>query len=237
MRPTARRYRGPLQVLVMAKAPVPGRVKTRLSPPLSGPEAAAVAEAALADTLDSVLTCHADSKVLALEGQPGLWLPSGIDVIPQRGEGLGQRLANAWADTRHRTSGWGLQLGMDTPQVTSGELDALLSKLVRTQPGAARTALLGLALDGGWWVIGLPGSDPHRVFGGLPTSTPDAGEAQRRRLEALRLDVTSAPTRCDIDTIDDLRGVAAQFPWTRTAVVAGEVVGWERMAAGRSQVA
>jgi len=221
--------------MVMAKAPVPGLVKTRLSPPLSRSEAAAVAEAALADTLDSVLACHADYKVLALDGQAGSWLPSGIDVIPQRGEGLSQRLANAWVDTRSRTSGWGLQLGMDTPQVTSGDLDALLSRLARTQPGSGRTAVLGLARDGGWWVIGLPGSDPQRVFGGLPISTPDAGEAQLRRLEALGLDVAFAPTRCDIDTVDDLRAVAAECPWTRTAVVAGEVMGSDRMVIGRSQ--
>src|SRR5690606_23084798 len=64
-------------LLVMAKAPVAGRVKTRLVPPLSAAEAAAVAEAALADTLEAVAACGAERRVLALDGEPGPWLPEG----------------------------------------------------------------------------------------------------------------------------------------------------------------
>jgi glycosyltransferase A (GT-A) superfamily protein (DUF2064 family) len=207
---------GLLHMLVMAKAPVPGKVKTRLCPPCSPQEAAAVAEAALADTLDAVAGCGADVKIVALDGLPGPWLPPGLRVIDQRGAGLAERLANAWADTRPWSGGCGIQIGMDTPQVTAGELDGLLGMMEGRQPGA----LLGLARDGGWWVIGLPGTDPRSVFAGLPMSTSHTGAAQADRLRHLGLSVTEAPIRSDIDTFDDLLEVAAGLPGSRTAAVA-----------------
>jgi glycosyltransferase A (GT-A) superfamily protein (DUF2064 family) len=209
----------PLHVLVMAKAPVPGKVKTRLCPPCSPHEAAAVAEAALADTLGAVVRCGAEVKVVALDGPPGPWLPPGLRVIDQRGAGLAERLANAWADTRPWSGGCGIQIGMDTPQVTAAELDGLLGTMEGRQPGA----LLGRARDGGWWVIGLPGTDPQSVFGGLPMSTSRTGAAQADRLRHLGLSVIEAPIRTDIDTFEDLVEVAAGLPGSRTAAVAAGI--------------
>ena len=80
-------------VLVVAKAPVPGRVKTRLTPALTPLQAAQVAAASLADTLASVAGCGATRRTLALDGPPGDWIPPGFTVIPQRGESLNERLA------------------------------------------------------------------------------------------------------------------------------------------------
>jgi len=196
----------------MAKAPVPGRVKTRLCPPLSAVEAAAVAEAALADTLTAVSGCGADHKVVALDGVRGEWLPEGIRVVPQHGRGLDQRLAHAWAATAPLTGGWGVQIGMDTPQVTSAELDALLEVVV-SQP---RAAVLGPATDGGWWTIGLRGTDPRRVFTGVPMSSACTGAVQVARLHALGLQVRTVHTHRDIDTFADLAAVAAAIPDSRT---------------------
>ena len=68
-------------VLVMAKAPVPGRVKTRLCPPCTPDEAAAITEAALADTLAAVARCGAGRRIIALDGAPGPWLPARFEVI------------------------------------------------------------------------------------------------------------------------------------------------------------
>ncbi|HEX3542182.1 MAG TPA: DUF2064 domain-containing protein, partial [Acidimicrobiales bacterium] len=162
-------------VLVMAKAPVAGKVKTRLCPPYTLEQAAQVAEAALADTLAAVAGCGAPRRILALAGEPGPWLPPGFEVIAQRGTSLAERLAHAWSDA----GGPGLQIGMDTPQVQPAELDRLLAEVA---PGRA---VLGAANDGGWWVIGLAGVDPAAVFAGVPMSTSVTGELQRRRLEAL----------------------------------------------------
>src|SRR5204862_7452342 len=80
-------------LVVMAKEPLPGRVKTRLCPPLQPEQAAALAEAALADTLAAVAWTPARRRVLVLDGSPGPWLRPGFEVIEQRGDGLAERLA------------------------------------------------------------------------------------------------------------------------------------------------
>ena len=80
--------RTPVTLLVIAKEPVPGRVKTRLTPPCTPQEAAA-----LADTLHTVLKAPARRRVLALDGTPGPWLPPGYDVVAQSSGGLDERIA------------------------------------------------------------------------------------------------------------------------------------------------
>lgn len=197
---------------MVAKAPVPGRVKTRLCPPLDPAEAARVAEAALADTLDAVARCGADRRILALDGRPGPWLPPGFEVVPQVRGPLGVRLAAAW---RH-AGGPGLQLGMDTPQVTPSLLDDALGRL--TDDGA----LLGPAEDGGWWALGL-GHWRRGVFDGVPMSTAHTGARQAERLRSLGLTVTPLPVLRDLDTAADAVAVAEAAPGSRTAAVVGSL--------------
>jgi rSAM/selenodomain-associated transferase 1 len=202
----------PDHVLVVAKAPVPGRVKTRLCPPCTPSEAAEVAEAALADTLDAVAACGAGRRVLALDGEPGDWLPPGFEVVRQAGDSLAERLAHAW----EWAGGPGVQIGMDTPQVTPGLLDGALASL----DGAP--AALGHAADGGWWAIGL--RQPHPLaFHRLVMSTARTGGDQHARLRALGLDVALLPTLVDLDTVDDLPAIVDAAPNTRTAAVAGRL--------------
>jgi len=203
---------GRRHVLVMAKAPVEGRVKTRLCPPCTPAEAAVVAEAALSDTLEAVARCRADRRIIALDGEPGPWLPPTFEVLPQRGGRFDERLANAWADA----GGDGIQIGMDTPHVGPGVLDGLLDGL----DGPGRPAVLGHASDGGWWVIGLAGADPFAVFRGIPVSTPITGQEQERRLRACGFRVVAGPVMQDIDTWADLEEVTELAPGTRTAGVA-----------------
>jgi len=200
--------------LVMAKAPVAGRVKTRLCPPLSPDEAAAVAEAALADTLDAVSCCGADRLVVALEGVPGPWLPAGFEVVAQRGRGLDERLAAAW----HDSGGPGVQVGMDTPQLQAADLDDALALL------DGHDAALGPAEDGGWWALALRQPGPA-CFLGVPMSTGTTGRAQHQRLVELGLSVAALPTLRDIDDAGDLAAVAAAHPHLRTSITAGRLLG------------
>lgn len=197
----------PMTLLVMAKAPVPGRAKTRLCPPCSPEEAAAIAEAALADTLDAVARCGADRRVVALEGTAGEWLPSGFEVVVQRGRTFTDRLAAAWSEM----DGPCLQIGMDTPQVTPALLDGGLDTLVERAEAA-----LGLATDGGWWALGLR-RPLSSVFAGVPMSTDRTGEAQIAALRAKGLEPHMLPSLRDIDTIEDAVAVAAEIPQSRTA--------------------
>jgi uncharacterized protein len=181
----------------MAKAPVAGRVKTRLCPPCTPAEAAQIAEAALADTLDAVGRCRADRRVIALDGAPGPWLPPGFVVVPQCTGPFDVRLTAAWAAAGGPT----VQIGMDTPQVTPAVLDGALATL------DVGTAALGLAADGGWWAMALRRPDA-RTFAGIPMSTARTGLDQLARLRSLGHDVALLPTLVDLDRIDDLEAVS-----------------------------
>lgn len=195
-------------LLVMAKEPVPGRVKTRLCPPLSAEQAAAVAAAAIADTLHAASGCRRVGRVVvALDGAPGGWLDTGaVEVVAQRGATFNQRLAAAWAAVDGPT----LQIGMDTPQLTSTLLDRC------AEITAASDAALGLACDGGWWALGMRRPDPG-VFAGVPMSTADTGRLQAAALRHRGLRVTPLPTLRDVDDIDAALAVAAAVPTTRFA--------------------
>jgi uncharacterized protein len=198
-------------LLVIAKAPVPGRVKTRLCPPCTPAEAAALATAALGDTLAAVARARRPRRrVLVLEGAPGPWLPRGFEVLPQRGEGLAARLAAAFADA----GGPAFLVGMDTPQVTPALLDAGLAALDRAD------AALGEALDGGFWGIGLRRPDA-RVFRDVPMSVGSTAAVQRARLAELGLRTVALPPLRDVDTIADARIVAAEAPHSRFAAALG----------------
>ncbi|WP_055541075.1 TIGR04282 family arsenosugar biosynthesis glycosyltransferase, partial [Streptomyces neyagawaensis] len=181
-------------LLVIAKEPRPGRVKTRLCPPFTPAEAAALAEAALADTLDAVAATPADRRVLVLDGEPGPWLPPGFDVVPQRGGGLDERLAAAFAGC----DGPALLVGMDTPQLTPELMTVDL---------AGCDAYFGPAEDGGFWALGLAAPDPE-LLRGVPMSTSVTGAVQRARLTAAGLRVRDLPALRDVDTADDAEAVA-----------------------------
>src|SRR5262249_62410375 len=98
----ARHERGPRRMsvvtwMVLAKARVPGRVKTRCCPPCTPEQAAVLAEAALADTLATVAATPVDRRLLVLDGEAGPWLPAGIDVGAQARGGLDGRRTAAFA--------------------------------------------------------------------------------------------------------------------------------------------
>ncbi len=193
-------------VLVIAKAPVPGRVKTRLCPPCTHDEAALLARAALQDTLAAAGAAGATRRVLVLDGVPGPWLPAGWEVVAQRGHGLAERLAAAFADAGAPA----FLVGMDTPQLTPALIRAGLRAL------AAHDAAFGPAADGGYWGIGLRRAD-RAVFDGIPMSEPHTGAAQRRRLEELGLRTAELPVLLDVDTIAAAHAVAAAAPRSRFA--------------------
>jgi glycosyltransferase A (GT-A) superfamily protein (DUF2064 family) len=202
-RPDAAAAEPDTTLLVIAKQPRPGRVKTRLVPPCTPAQAAALAEAALADTLHTVLAAPARRRVLVLDGEPGPWLPPGFDIAPQRGGGLDERLAGAFAAAR----GPALLIGMDTPQLTPGLL---------TVDWEVADAWFGPAADGGFWALGLRVPDPALVRG-VPMSTAITGASQRARLRAAGLRVADLRLLRDVDTAADAVHVARQAPGSRFA--------------------
>lgn len=190
-------------LLVIAKEPRPGRVKTRLTPPFTPRQAAELAEAALADTLAAVADAPAARRVLVLDGSPGPWLPPGFDVVPQGAGGLDERLADAFAGC----TGPALLIGMDTPQVTPALLSVEFTGC---------DAYFGPAEDGGFWALGLAVPAPE-LLRGVPMSTAETGAVQRARLVAAGLRVRDLPRLRDVDTAADARAVAAAAPRGRFA--------------------
>jgi uncharacterized protein len=202
-------------LLIMAKSPVPGQVKTRLCPPLTPEEAADVAAASLLDTLEAALSTPGAVPVVALAGvvrrEDVRDALAECVVIPQRGWTFADRLANAHADVA-RFGMPVLQIGMDTPQVTPSLLESCAE---------FDEAALGFALDGGWWALGLRDPLHAEVLREVPMSRADTGI---RTLEALLgLNIRMLPKLSDVDAIADARAVAAQVPGGRFAATLTEI--------------
>lgn len=210
----------PAQVLVIAKEPVPGRVKTRLTPPFPPADAAALAEAALTDTLNVVAAAPVARRLLVLDGTAGDWLPAGFDVIGQRGGGLDERLAAAFTDAYAALPLPMVLVGMDTPQLTA---DHLTDAATSVTTGDA-DAVFGPASDGGFWLLGLRKPD-RSLVAGVPMSRPDTGRVQLERLTRAGLRVALAPRLADVDTFDVAELVAGQIPGSRFAAAFAAAVG------------
>jgi glycosyltransferase A (GT-A) superfamily protein (DUF2064 family) len=191
------------QILVLAKQPVPGRVKTRLCPPCTPEQAATVARAAIEDTLDAVDASRAAARVLVVDGH----IPPRPDwtEVRQVNGGLDARLAHAFASTA--CGGWAsLLIGMDTPQVTPELLDG--AALVLEDADAA----FGLAADGGWWALALRDPAHAQVLRDIPTSRPDTGVRTLKALQRRGLRVAMLRVLRDVDTAGDAWEVAAACP-------------------------
>lgn len=199
-------------LLVLAKAPVAGFAKTRLTPPLTPHEAARIAAVSLLDTLDSMSRSPVAHHVVACTGALAeaeyadeLARALGdFEVVPQRGGSFGERLANAHADAaRHGLPV--LQIGMDTPQIGPDVLTWAARELV-----LRGDALLGPADDGGWWALGLPTPQAARTLTDVPMSTDRTCELTRNALLHCNLRVRSLPRYNDVDTFADALQVAAE---------------------------
>jgi glycosyltransferase A (GT-A) superfamily protein (DUF2064 family) len=196
-----------MRALVVAKAPVSGRVKTRLGAVIGMEAAARVAAAALSDTLAACAAAF-DERHLALDGDlRGACSEddlrdrlAGWVLHPQRGTFLGERLVHAHAEVAG--PGPTVQIGMDTPQVTIADLREVAEASVEG------TAVLGPAADGGWWVLGL--QDPAAAAGlaDVAMSRPDTYLTTRAALQRAGLSVTAGRMLRDVDTVADAHAVA-----------------------------
>jgi uncharacterized protein len=195
----------PVTLLVVAKAPEPGRAKTRLAATVGDRVAADIAAAALLDTLDAVAAAPVAARVVALTGDldaatgaAEIWQRLGsFTVIEQRGDDFADRLANAHADSG--SPGYPvLQIGMDTPQVTADLLTGCARRLLESP------AVLGLACDGGWWVLGVRTPAMAECLRTIPMSQSDTGELTLKALRDNGIDVTPVERLADFDVVDDV---------------------------------
>jgi glycosyltransferase A (GT-A) superfamily protein (DUF2064 family) len=206
----------PAVVLVVAKSPIAGRVKTRLGRVVGMERSAQLAAAALLDTLAVCVAAYGIGRChLALEGD----LDEGVDadrlqeatrcwtIHRQRGDDFASRLVNAHEDVATASGAPVVQVGMDTPhlgQRTLQEAGALLTH--------RDAAVLGPAVDGGWWLLGVGGAHLVGELGQVPMSTTATGDLTRQALVRAGARVTEIETLRDVDEVGDAEAVAVAAP-------------------------
>jgi hypothetical protein len=194
-------------LVLIAKETIPGRVKTRLNPPLSFEQAAELAAASITDTLAILSAAPATRRVLLFEGTTPPAGAEEFDVIPQIDGTLDERLGALFDEVNGPT----LLIGMDTPQVTLADLAPALE----AWPNGT-DAFFGPAADGGFWALGLakPTGDLLR---GVAMSQDNTGRLQLDRLLKAGLTVDMLNELTDVDTISTALEVAALAPHTNFA--------------------
>lgn len=191
------------RVLIVAKAPASGRSKTRLVPPLSSSQAAALHEALLLDTVDACRSEASDVRILGSSAADAAELAAlvpEVPVEPQRGTGLADALR--LAVEHHTPNGSVAIVSSDVPGIPRGSLRRAFSALA---DGA--DIVLGPAFDGGYWLVAM--REPQQApFTEIPWSTPAVLGVTRQRCRAAGLELVELTRWRDIDTLVDLDFVA-----------------------------
>jgi rSAM/selenodomain-associated transferase 1 len=184
------------RLAVFARSPVPGRVKSRLSPALPARCAAALYAGLLADTFRVAAGARADERWASWADEPGP-APGGILARTQRGEDLGERLRNTFEDLLRNETDRALVVGSDTPALEAADLDRAFAAL------ETHDVVVGPTLDGGYWCIGLGRSAPE-LFRDIPWSTRDVLTRTLVRAHGAGLRVATVSMLADLDTPHDL---------------------------------
>ncbi|MEZ4375927.1 MAG: TIGR04282 family arsenosugar biosynthesis glycosyltransferase [Polyangiaceae bacterium] len=193
-------------IVVFAKEPRPGRVKTRLRS-LTDAQAAEFARAGLLDTLS--LASEIAPTTLEWDGAetavPALEPP--LHVRLQSGGDLGQRMGAAFAASLAEGSAWVVALGTDSPGLPRTALEEASAWL--EQPGTPR-AVLGPTEDGGYYLLGLSSWQPG-LLDDLPWSQPTTRAATRARLESRGYACREVEPYFDVDVPEDLERLARNW--------------------------
>jgi rSAM/selenodomain-associated transferase 1 len=192
---------------IMAKAPQAGRVKTRLVPPLTPHEAAALSLCSLRDTAENVastaarLGANAVAVYTPVGSEPAFedLLPKEFSLLPQYGESLGERLFNATQRLLRLGYASVCLINSDSPTLPSDRLAGAHYALAH--PGDR--VVLGPARDGGYYLIGLKRAH-HRLFDAIDWSTSRVLAQTLERAAEIELDVELLPEWYDVDSTADL---------------------------------
>ena len=203
-------------VVVFAKPPVPGQVKTRLTPPLSPEDAARLYGAFLKDALDRYQGLGVTLRLyLALDESPGSGMPArqgdmyaqwvGENVFRQRGAGLGERMQQAFEETFAAGRRRVILIGTDHPTLPSEWIQEGFSLL-----GRQGAVVLGPTGDGGFYLIGMNESFPE-IFEGMTYSHEAVFEQTAARVASCGASLQTLPQWYDVDTFDDLKRLVADM--------------------------
>lgn len=210
-------------LIVFAKVPKPGAVKTRLQTTLTPEQAAQLYEAFLADALAQYAALDVDVRLYLRGNVQALdadLVPEGVTVHPQRGSGLGERMWHAFIDTFAAGRERACVIGTDHPTLPSAFVDHAFSVL--REP---LSLCIGPSEDGGYYLLGMNDYYPQ-VFEEMIYSHGEVFAQTLARAERTRATVTVLPPWYDVDTADDLQRLtdelddlpADQAPRTRAVL-------------------
>lgn len=193
---------GACALVMMAKAPRVGSVKTRLTPLLSNEEAAELSRCFIRDMAENIVALPGDSGASGViaympKGEESTFeglLPDGFRLLAQRGADLGERLLNAAADLFGAGFAYVCLINSDSPTLPRSLLmDAIIAL---RQPG--QRAVLGEATDGGYYLVGLQKPEPH-LFQRIEWSTPRVARQTLTRAAERGLDIIRLGRWYDVD--------------------------------------
>ncbi|TLY46340.1 MAG: glycosyltransferase [Nitrospirae bacterium] len=191
-------------LIVFAKAPIPGEVKTRLCPPLDPDEAASLHGTLVLDTVERAKGLAGASLYVA--GAPDLAHPFfkvlegryGAKLLAQRGPDLGARMKWAMQDAFEQGAEDVLLTGTDLPTLPRARLQQALTLIKK------HDVVLGPTADGGYYLIGLRKMVPA-LFEGIAWSTAEVFADTKKKIEDAGLSLGLLPECRDLDTLEDLK--------------------------------
>jgi rSAM/selenodomain-associated transferase 1 len=198
----------PAALIVFAKAPEPGAVKTRLTGVLTEEEAARLYEAFLHDSLAVYVRLPAAVRLYLTPSSgalPAGLVPECVSVHTQRGDGLGERMLNAFVETFVAGYERVVVIGTDHPTLPLAFVERAFEELA---PPLA--TVIGPSEDGGYYLLGMNEVYPQ-LFRGMTYSHPRVFEDTLQRIHATPASLSILPTWYDVDTPEALRRLAADL--------------------------
>lgn len=209
----------------MLRSPVPGRVSTRLVPPLTDVQAAGLYSAFLMDLFSRLHTFINLNNGIGLtlfaaytpeEGAAGIceFIGTGVEMIEQRGDGLGERIEHLSKTLFEAGYTSVIIIGSDSPDLPMERILTAAALLSNTEKESSEV-VIGPAVDGGYYLIGMSAgmnggmsrgmTGPQReLFKEIPWSTSEVLETTLKRAASALLKVTLIDEWHDIDTPEDL---------------------------------
>lgn len=201
-------------LVIFAKAPIPGEVKTRLCPPLTPDEAATLHGSFVLDMLERTklavaklqlpfhryLACAPSSELVFFKIMEER---QGVRLLDQVGENLGQRMHRTFVDLFAKGYTHVIIMGTDVPTLPLSVYQEAFTMLGRSD------VVLGPALDGGYYLIGLE-QPAEQLFTGVPWSTDQVLAVTQQQANALGLSVELTTAWRDVDTIEDLQSLITE---------------------------
>ena len=191
-------------VALFVRAPVPGRVKTRLAGGLGADGACCLYQAMVADMLRNIRECafplylfHDGREASAL---PAAWIAGAAKVIAQQGQGIGERMAAAFEHCFAEKIQQVMLVGSDIPGLDAARITAASAAL------ASYDGVITPVIDGGYCLIALQRERyRRRIFEEIPWSTEQVLRITLQRFAECGLSVHLQSALHDIDTLEDVK--------------------------------